>query len=232
MKLYILGVNGTPVKGETNTGALLQETMDAAVLAAKQTNDQLETEIIKLADLKINGGCNHCNWCLLKQTADQVCSKKDDMEKIYPKIVKADGIIYATPVYIGRLSWLLAAFIDRQRALGEGRYYGLRGPFGASSLQDKVIGAAAVAWMRHGGIETAQLSLFFMTGIFDQIFTTGPFAMGASGCSASPLGQELGVKQDVYGMGTARTLGRRVFERARIVKAGKVALRDFPAYLK
>lgn len=231
MKVKILGINGTPVKGETNTGALLQEVMDAVISTAKQTGDEIETEVIKLADMKINGGCDHCNWCLLRQTAGQFCSKKDDLEKIYPKIINADGIIYATPVYIGRLCWLLAAFIDRQRALGEGRYYGIRGPFG-NILQDKVIGAAAVAWVRHAGIETAQLSLFFMAGIFDQIFTTGGFGMGASGCSASPLGQELGVQQDTFGMGTARNLGKRVYERSRIVKAGKIALRDFPAYLK
>lgn len=183
MRIRLLCVNGTPVKGETNTGDLLQAIIDAAINKAKETGDELTVEAVKLAEEKIAGGCNHCNWCLNSQSPEKICSKKDRMVEIYPKIIQADGIIYATPVYIGRLSWLLAVFIDRLRALFEGQYYGIRGPLGGV-LKDKVIAAASVGWLRNGGLETAVQSVLLSGMIFDQVITTGGLGFGVCGVSA------------------------------------------------
>lgn len=230
MEIKVLGVIATPVKGPTNTEFLVQRTMDACVKRTQQLGHSIKADIVNLADKKMEAGCIHCNWCLNYQTANNFCSLNDDMKDIYPLIAEADGLIFGTPVYIGRLSWLMAAFIDRMRALGEGRYYGIRGPLGGV-LQDKVIAAASVAWVRYGGVETAMLSTLMAGMIFDAIITTGGFGLGVGAVSASPLGQTLAVSKDRVTLSSANTVGRRVAERCLLVKAGKKALRYLPAYL-
>ncbi len=233
VKVKVLGVCGTPVKrkaarGATNTEVLLTKVMDSA----KEQGD-VETDILWLAEDGFKEGCDMDNWCLMKQTEDKFCSKNDVMtNEYYAKVLSANALVIASPVYIGRMSWVVAAFIDRLRALGEGRAYGFRRPAG-SSMKDKVLGAAAVAWYRHGGVETALIStLYFTSGIMGAIpVGTGPakdaagaFGYGAGGMSMGKMDQLANVKNDEYAMLSAQNLGKRVVEMARMVKAGKEAL--------
>lgn len=228
MAIKVLGVVGTPVKGETNTEILCQAVLDGA----KAQGDDVEVEIVCLAEMKIIAGCTHCNWCLEKQTAGKFCSQNDDITKsVYHKVVEADALVLATPVYIGRLSWLMAAFIDRLRALAEGRYYGIRGPLGGV-LMDKVVTGASVAWIRHGGVEMALMSLMQMAAIMGSIYVTAGFSFGAGGVSAAPLGEYGAVRKDQFAMRNAHNTGARLVQVARIVKAGKEALRYTPAYVR
>jgi multimeric flavodoxin WrbA len=227
MALKVLGVVTTPVKGETNTEFLCQAVLDGA----KAEGEDVETELIRLADVKIVSGCDQCNWCLLRQTPERFCSKNDDMEMIYPKLIEADAWVIATPVYIGRMCWLTAAFIDRLRALAEGRYYGLRGPLGGVMF-NQVVTSASVAWVRHGGVETAQISVMFAAGIYGWLYVTAGFGFGAGGVSAAPLGEYGAVRKDRFAMRNARDTGARLVQVARIVKAGKQALRYVPAYVR
>jgi len=233
MEIKVLGVCGTPVrrkvaKGETNTEVLLRTVMDSA----KEEGD-VQTDILWLAEDGFNTGCEHCNWCLLKQSAEsRVCSKNDAMtNEYYAKVLAADALVLATPVYIGRMSWLLAAFIDRLRALLEGKYYGFRGPLGGV-LQDKVLAAAAVAWFRHGGVESALLTTLTCTSfiygmipvVASPIPNYGGFGYGAGGVSVGGPDELANVKNDDYAMRSAKNLGKRVVKVTRIIKAGKEAL--------
>ena len=226
MLIKVLGICGTPVKGETNTEILLRATLDAA----RGQGDDVQTDMVLLADKKITTGCDHCNWCLQLQTADKFCAKNDDMNEIYPKVVEADVLILATPVYIGRLSWLAASFVDRLRALAEGRYYGIRGPLGGI-LKEKLFGCCSVAWLRHGGVEGAQLSMIQGALVVDMIVVSGGFQFGAGGVSAAPLGQTGAVKNDRFAMASAQSLASRLVEVSRLLKAGREALRYMPAYI-
>ena len=227
MAIKVLGICSTPVKGETNTEILLKATLDGA----GQQADDVETEVIRLGEKKIQSGCIHCNWCLQRQTADKFCALNDDMSaEIYSKVLDADALVLATPVYIGRLSWLAASFLDRLRALIEGRYYGLRGPFGGA-LKEKVFGCCSVAWVRNGGVESAQLSMIQGALIFNMVVVSGGFVFGAGGVSAAPLGHTGAVRDDEIAMSTAQTLGKRIVEVTRTLKAGREALRYMPAYI-
>lgn len=218
----VLGICATPVKGEkTNTEFIL----DTILNSATAKGDDVQVEKILLAEKKIVSGCDHCNFCLKHQTADKICSKKDDMNELYPKIIGTDALVLATPVYIGRLSWLMAEVIDRLRALAEGKYYGIRGPMGGV-LKDKIFGCASVAWIRHAGVETAQLSMLSLPLFFEMIPVSGGGGYGVGGVTASPLGQLVGVSKDKFAITAAQRLGARVVEIARIVKAGKEALKD------
>ena len=74
-------------------------------------------------------------------------------------------------------------------------------------------------------------TLYCTSGIFGMIpVTAGPsskatgFGYGAGGMSIGAMDELANVKNDEYAMLTAKNLGRRVVEVARIVKAGKEAL--------
>lgn len=233
VEIKVLGVCGTPVtrrvaKGPTNTEVLLTKVMETA-----KAEPGVQTDMLFLGEDGFKEGCDQDNWCLMKQTEDKFCAKNDVMSQVYyPKIRDADALVIVTPVYIGRMSWVTASFIDRLRALAEGKCYGFRRP-GGSNLKDKVLGVGAVAWYRHGGVESAMLTTLYLTaGIFGMVpVTAGParaagagFGFGAGGMSMGKMDELANVQKDAYAMASAENLGKRVVEMARIVKAGKAAL--------
>ncbi|MFC2002532.1 flavodoxin family protein [Chloroflexota bacterium] len=232
MEIKVLGVCGTPVKrrvakGPTNTEVLLNAVLDSC----KEQGD-VETDAIFPVEDGFKEGCNQDNWCLKKQTETKICAFNDVMtNEYYAKIIAADAMVISTPVYVGRMCALTAAFIDRLRALEEGKHWGFRGV--GPALKDKVLGACAVAWYRHAGVETTLLTtLYLPSGIFGMIpVGSGPerhawasFGYGAGGASIGKMDELANVKNDEYAMRSAKGLGKRVVEMARIVKAGKEAL--------
>lgn len=66
------------------------------------------TEKIYISDLKIN----YCKGCEVCNTTGE-CVQKDEMEKIYEKLLKADVIVFATPVYFYSMCGQMKVFIDR-----------------------------------------------------------------------------------------------------------------------
>lgn len=145
MTLRVLGVCGSPVQ-DGNTQVLLERALKKA-----ESLGGVRTDCITLAGKKVEG-CKHCNWCLTKQTPERFCFCEDDMSSLYGSLAGADAIIFATPVYIGRLSGYLATFMDRLRALIYGNVH-------KGTLTNKVAGAIAVGWYRHAGLETALQSI-------------------------------------------------------------------------
>jgi len=73
-----------------------------------------EVETIFLQSLKINP-CNGCNAC--QERAAKGCAIKDDMQKIYPKLIEADAWVIASPVYWFTMSAQTKIFMDRCLAL-------------------------------------------------------------------------------------------------------------------
>lgn len=107
-----------------------------------------KTEFMSLRNKKIQP-CIGCFKCKDKG----VCSQKDDMQTIYPKLLKADGIIFATPVYFYSLSGMGKAFIDRT--------FALKSP--ELRLMNKV-GAAITVGSSSGNISTLHtFNMFFLT---------------------------------------------------------------------
>jgi multimeric flavodoxin WrbA len=218
MSIRILGVCGSPVKGG-NTEVFLSE----ALKTAEGLGD-VATELVCLIEKRI-GDCRHCNWCLSKQAEGTFCCIKDDMLEMYPKIIEADALLVATPTYAGRLSGYSAVFMDRFRALVLGKRY--RGV-----LRNKVGAAMTVAWMRNAGPETALLSVataYLMWGMVLASPGEGGCEFGAVGVSSDGGSgrfvpeERLGVLKDKLGMASARALGKRTVELARIIKAGQGA---------
>jgi multimeric flavodoxin WrbA len=108
--LKVLGIMGSPrIKG--NTDRLLDEALKGA------QNQQAETEKIVVDKLKISP-CREYYGCL----KDGNCVIRDDMDDIYPKLLNADAIIVASPIFFYALSAQLKALIDRCQALWARKY--------------------------------------------------------------------------------------------------------------
>jgi len=215
MEIKILGISGSPIKGG-NTDALLREALKAA-----EASGEVQTELISLAGKDIRD-CRHCNWCLRKQTEGKFCVQDDDMKEIFPEVIDADGLIIASPVYLGRISGYLACFLDRFRVFALGNLH-------HGGLHNKVGGALAVSWLRNAGIETTLIDILFAFMAVEMI-PVGPHhgvgaLVGAGGLSSEDgIGKfdpedKLGVLKDEFGLKGAHSLGQRIAEVAKLLKA-------------
>jgi multimeric flavodoxin WrbA len=103
--MKVIGICGSPRKGNTEwmLTKLLEELARAGV----------ETELILLREKHIEG-CDGCLSCEAGGTQRKAsCHIQDDMQQIYPVLMKADGFVLGTPVYFDMLSGLLKNFMDR-----------------------------------------------------------------------------------------------------------------------
>lgn len=68
-----------------------------------------EVEKIYVKDMNLNY-CSGCGFCVGNKGQ---CSQKDDMETVKEKLIAADTIVLATPVYFYTMSAQMKTFIDR-----------------------------------------------------------------------------------------------------------------------
>ena len=102
MSKKVLILSGSPRKGG-NSDLLCDEFMRGAIEAGN------EVEKIRIAEKKI-GCCSACYYC---RTSGGVCAKKDDMTEILQKMIDADVIVFASPVYFYSIDAQLKTVIDR-----------------------------------------------------------------------------------------------------------------------
>lgn len=108
--MKVLGIMGSPrING--NTDLLLDEALEGA------RSQPAEVEKIIVDKLKI-APCREYYGCL----RDGNCVIRDDMDDIYPKLVAADAVIVASPVFFYAVSAQLKALIDRCQALWARKY--------------------------------------------------------------------------------------------------------------
>jgi multimeric flavodoxin WrbA len=212
--INILGISSSPVN-DSNTECILKEALDSI------RADGVNTELVAFSG-KIIQDCIHCNYCLLKQEDGKYCSIEDDMAELYPKIIAADGLLLATPVYIARLSGRMAAMLDRMRALDYGKR--MKG-----CLKHKVGAGIAVSWYRNSGIETTLTSLHWAFLTWQMIIATPGSMSSFGGAAVSSLGgtgkfdikDKHQVLKDAYGLETARATAASLVELVKIVQKGK-----------
>jgi multimeric flavodoxin WrbA len=77
------------------------------MLGAREAGNQVEK--IFLQDKKIN----FCLGCMDCQSNGGVCVQKDDMAEVLDKMVKADVLVMATPIYFYNMDAQLKVVIDR-----------------------------------------------------------------------------------------------------------------------
>ena len=84
---------------------------DQAIKGAREMGSEVEE--ILLDRMKIRP-CNACDKC---RSGERNCVVRDDMQTIYPKLLEAEAIILASPIYYFTFSAQLKLCIDRWYAL-------------------------------------------------------------------------------------------------------------------
>jgi multimeric flavodoxin WrbA len=107
----VLIVNGSPRK-KGNSATLAHQVASGAAAAGAQ----VETVFLHGLDIR---PCNACDACL--KTDDPSCIVDDDMQQVYPKLLQADAIVLASPIYWFTVSAQTKLLMDRCYAfLGPG----------------------------------------------------------------------------------------------------------------
>jgi len=109
-RMKILGILGSPRRGG-NTELLLEEVLKGAEA------EGAEAERLRLTDYNIIP-CKECLACY----RDGNCILLDDMAKIYPKLLDADIVILASPIFFYGVTAWAKALIDRCQALCARKY--------------------------------------------------------------------------------------------------------------
>lgn len=117
MRKSILSFMGSPRKNGNST-VLAKKIAEGAEAAGARV------ESFYLHKMKISP-CTACDKC--HAADDRFCIIKDDMRKLYPKIIAADALILASPIYFFTVSAQLKLFMDRCYALGGPSGYRFKG---------------------------------------------------------------------------------------------------------
>ncbi len=85
---------------------------DQITKGAESTKAKVETIYLQGKSI---APCKACFACQKKDSKG--CSIQDDMQKVYPKLIKADALVIASPVYWFTMSAQTKIFLDRCFAL-------------------------------------------------------------------------------------------------------------------
>jgi len=108
--MKVLGIFGSPRRGG-NTDLLLEEALKGA------QEEGAKVERLYLSDYTITP-CKECHGC--DNTGS--CVVLDDMQKIYPRLLEADVVIFASPIFFYGVTAWAKALIDRSQALWSKKY--------------------------------------------------------------------------------------------------------------
>ena len=225
LKVKILGIVGTPIRGG-NCQWLTEEALKVA-----EGEGPVETELVHLQDYRIEY-CIGCEGCLrrvhkIQKTVgpdvipvpvkEYNCGIKDDMEVLHRKMLEADGILLAAPVYIASMPGQVKTFIDRSRTFVHD--YRLRG---------KVAAPLTVAFYRNAGEDTTLQAMtlsFLAIGL--TVVTYGGSAVSTREGTGVPIREtRFAVQEDRVGMVAVRAAASAVAQAALQMKAGKIALAE------
>lgn len=173
--MKIIAIHGSPKTIRSTTRKLAGLVLEGAAETGA------ETEMIDLCDLRITP-CTACDGC----SFNGICVFDDDMPALVERMKTADGIVFASPVYIDNVSGQMKVFFDR---LADAIHYQLlAGKYGCSIASTHTSGGdAVVAYQNH---VLNYLAVVSVGGI--SVATGGePAAIDASEAKARALGRKL-----------------------------------------
>jgi multimeric flavodoxin WrbA len=125
MPKKILVIKGSPrLKGNSSTLA------DQAAEAARAKGAQIESFDLQKMHIE---PCNACDYC--QKVEEYHCNVEDDMQILFPKVLDADALVIASPIYWFTMSAQTKLFMDR--------LYSLQSSNGLK-LKDKKVGIILV----------------------------------------------------------------------------------------
>jgi multimeric flavodoxin WrbA len=181
--MRVLGICGSPHL-DGNTAYALRHALHLLQQAG------LETEFISLAGLNIHP-CDGCH-----RHRDGKCVHDDDMTPLYEAMLRCDGLILASPVYMGMVTGQMKVMMDRTVLFRSG---------GQLRLSGKVGAGIACGGFRNGGQELTlqNMQTFFLQQDMLAI-SDGP---GYSHSGAAMVGK---AADDTLGLKTVENLARRM----------------------
>lgn len=190
-KPLVAALNASPHAGIGNTGQMIE--MLRPTLAA----EGLDLEVLELHGKEI-GYCLGCGFCMERGA----CWIDDDHPKLVERLLAADAIVLASPVYFHHVTGQMKTFLDRSLAYG----HKPRGTWKP--------GLAISVTARVGEIQVAE----YLSGM---LRVYGAYAVGALTALATAPGEFLG-KPDVEARAAdlARDLARAVKEQRRYPVTG------------
>lgn len=135
--MKILAIHGSPHTTRSTTRKLANFVLEGAAAAGA------ETEMIDLCDFRVTP-CTACEGC----SFNGICVYEDDVPVLVERMKEADGIIFASPVYIDNVSGQMKVFFDR---LADAIHYQLlAGKYGCSVASTHTSGGdEVVAYQNH-----------------------------------------------------------------------------------
>lgn len=106
-RFTIIAVNGSPHPGFGNTAMMLE------MLRSTLAENGLSLEVVNLCEQNIEY-CIGCGVCMEKGR----CWIQDDHARIVERLLAADGVILASPVYFLHVTAQMKTFMDRSLAFG------------------------------------------------------------------------------------------------------------------
>ena len=184
--IHLLGISGSPRIASTDY--IIKEALNHA----KAKFEGIETDYFSAKGKKLNF-CIHCDYCVREKKG---CTHKDDMNELYPKLLKADAYIIGSPVYQGTISGQLKVILDRTRALVASD---------PNTFRNKIGIAIAVGGDRIGGQEPTIrtiLDFYILNGIIP--VSGGFFGANLGGTVWSKDKGAAGAEEDEEGIRTVR----------------------------
>jgi multimeric flavodoxin WrbA len=180
--MKVVAFNGSARK-DGNTAILVRRVF------AELEKEGIETELVQLAGQTIRG-CTACGKC--RENKNQRCVITGDIvNDCIAKMVEADGIILASPVYFADIPSEMKALIDRAGYVTRGN----------GDMLKRKVGAAVIAMRRAGSVHAFDsINHFFLIG---QMIVPGSIYWNMG------IGRGIGeVEQDEEGLKTMQTLGQ------------------------
>jgi multimeric flavodoxin WrbA len=173
--MKILAINASPRTIRSTTRRLAQFVLEGAETAGA------ETEMIDLCDLRVTP-CTACEGC----SFNGICVFEDDVPLIVERMKEADGIVFASPVYIDNVSGQMKIFFDR---LADAIHYQvLAGKYGCSVATTHTSGGdEVIAYQNH------VLNYLAVVSVGSLSIATGGDSevLDASGTAGRALGRKL-----------------------------------------
>jgi multimeric flavodoxin WrbA len=180
--MKVIGINGSARK-DGNTAILINTVFH------ELTQHGIETELIQLSDLEMNG----CKGCFACKGKKQCVISHDAFNFCFQKMVATEGIILGSPVYSADISSKMKAFLERA---------GVVVATNPELLKHK-IGASVVAVRRGGGMTAVNTLNAFLLN--KEVFVVGSTYWNMV------YGKDVGdVLQDQEGISNMKNLGQNM----------------------
>lgn len=161
--MKVIGISASPrLKG--NSDLLLREALAGAASVGAQT------EYIRLCDLKI-APCVECNSC----RGTGRCRIEDDYQMVLSKLLEADRLIFATPIFFMTVCAQAKILIDRCQCLWANKYV-LNKPLITGGERDRRAMVIAVGGSKSKKMfESVRLTMKYYFDVLDMQYVANLF---------------------------------------------------------